>query len=483
LQLATDRGSLSVLVARTLGTLLVAARVGAAHAGAEERVADFVRAEMERQHVPGVAVAIVRNGRVELATGYGFANLEHRVPVSPDTVFQSASLTKQFTATAVMLLVQDGKLELDGSITAYLAGAPKTWKPITIRHLLTHTSGIPDYVPDLRRDYSEEDLERLAFGYRLEFPAGSRWNYSNTGYVLLGIIVRRVSGRSWGDFLQERVFAPLGMTAARVISEEDIVANRAAGYRLVNGELRNQEWVAPSLNTTADGGLYLSVRDLIAWDTGLRSKAILSADSWSQVFAPARLNSGRQYPYGFGWQLDRFAGQAVQWHGGEWQGFRCYIARYTGEDLTIIVLTNLAEALPSRFVHGIAALLDSKLIPPDSVPIPEGNPAVASRLKLLLTVVPGGNRSSADLPYTYFPFFPGGWKGYKESQPMLRMLGSPDRLDLIARRELGDDVVYTYRVRYGGATLWVAFGLTLDGKVSHFSSRVAPSTPAAGSRE
>ena len=149
-----------------------------------------------------------------------------------------------------------------------------------MRHLLTHTSGIPDYGPetvDFRKDYTEEELARLAFGLKLEFAPGSRWNYSNTGYVLLGIIVGKASGRFYGDLLAERVFAPLGMKTARVISEADIVPNRAAGYRLVDGQLKNQEWVAPKLNTTADGSLYLSVLDLVAWDRGLRAGAVLEA--------------------------------------------------------------------------------------------------------------------------------------------------------------------------------------------------------------
>jgi N-acyl-D-amino-acid deacylase len=153
------------------------------------------------------------------------------------------------------------------------------------------------------------------------------------------------------------VFKPLGMTTARIISEADIVANRAAGYRLERGELRNQEWVSPSLNTTADGSLYLSLQDMIAWDRGIRSGAILRAESWRQMFTPVTLNSGRVHPYGFGFEVDRIAGQNVQRHGGAWQGFKTYIARYNGEDVTVIALANLAQAAPKRVVDRIAAHL------------------------------------------------------------------------------------------------------------------------------
>src|SRR5262245_11149358 len=227
-----------------------------------------VRAEMDRQHVPGVAVGVVRGRAILAARGYGLANVEHDVPVTPETIFQSGSLGKMFTAAAVMLLVEDGKIALDDRLTKFFPDAPH-WEAITIRHLLTHTSGIPDYTDgaiDLRRDYTEDELVRMAFTLKPDFSPGEKWKYSNTGYLLLGVIIHKASGKFYGDLLAERVFKPLGMSTTRIISEADIVPHRAAGYTLVKGELKNQEWVSPSLNTTADGALYFSVTDLIAWD-------------------------------------------------------------------------------------------------------------------------------------------------------------------------------------------------------------------------
>ena len=220
-----------------------------------DRIEQFVREEMQRQKVPGVAIAVVQGGETRLARGFGLANVELGVPVSTKTVFQSASLGKQFSVMAVMLQVEEGKLSLDAPLTRIFPDAPAAWSGITPRHLLTHTSGIPDYTEgliDMRRDYSEDEMLAKAFTLPLQFSPGTQWSYSNTGYLLLGIVVRRVSGRFYGDVLADRVFAPLGMKSARIISEEDIVPNRAAGYRLVTGELRNQEWVAPQANTTAD---------------------------------------------------------------------------------------------------------------------------------------------------------------------------------------------------------------------------------------
>jgi N-acyl-D-amino-acid deacylase len=338
--------------------LLIGDGLASQNRSTDDTIDTLVRTEMARQKVPGVAVAVVRGGEVLKVSGYGLANVEHDVPVTPDTIFQSGSLGKQFTAAAVMLQVEDGRISLDEPITRYFPGAPPAWQPITTRHLLTHTSGVANYTDgrvDYRRDYSEDELVRFAFELPLEFTAGDWWSYSNTGYVLLGALVRRASGRFYGDELRDRIFKPLGMTTARVISERDIVPNRAAGYQIVDGKLANQDWVSPSLNTTADGSLYLSLRDMIAWDRGLRDRALLPAARWTQIFEPVRLNGGRRHPYAFGWAVDRMGGQMVQQHGGSWQGFKTHIARYAGADLTIIVLANLEQAQPGRIAEAIAA--------------------------------------------------------------------------------------------------------------------------------
>lgn len=294
---------------RVAWLLLLTAAVAAANDG--PRIDELVRGEVARQRIPGLAVGVVRNGEVIRAHGYGEANLEHGVPVTPDTIFQSGSVGKQFTAAAVMLLVEDGKVSLSDPLTTYFADAPPLWRTITVRHLMTHTSGLPEYTDgtvDLRRDYTEEEMLRFAYGLTLEFPPGARWNYSNTGYVLLGILIRKATGQFYGDVLRDRIFQPLGMKTARVISEADIVPNRAAGYRLVRGEVKNQDWVAPTLNTTADGALYLSLRDMLQWDKGLREKRVVREETWRQMLTPVSLNSGRPYPYGFGWTVEPVAG-------------------------------------------------------------------------------------------------------------------------------------------------------------------------------
>jgi CubicO group peptidase (beta-lactamase class C family) len=182
--------------------------------------------------------------------------------------------------------------------------------------------------------------------------------------VLLGVIIHKVSGQFYGDVLQQRVFSPLGMSTARVISEADVVPHRAAGYHLIQGVLKNQDWVAPSLNTTADGALYFSLRDLMAWDAGVRARRVLAPASWAQVLQPVRLNDGTSAPYGFGWSVESRAGKPLYHHGGSWQGFKTHYARFLADDLSVIVLANLAEAQPERIVTAIATAIDPGLAPP-----------------------------------------------------------------------------------------------------------------------
>jgi CubicO group peptidase (beta-lactamase class C family) len=442
-----------------------------ASSSVDQRVDAFVRAEMARQKVPGIGLAVVKGGQVLKLAGFGEANVEHKVPVTPETIFQSGSLGKQFTSALIMLLAEDGKIEIDRSIATYLPNTPESFKAITVRQLLTHTSGIPDYTDDLidfRKDHTEDELTGAAFKLTLEFPPGSRWNYSNTGYVLLGIIAGKVGGKFYGDQLRERVFTPAGMTTARVISEEDIVPNRAAGYRLVRGELKNQNWVAPKLNTTADGSLYFSLRDLVAWERVVRTRAVLKPDSWKRVVEPARLTSDRPYPYGMGWSLDTVGGQPVEGHGGAWQGFKTQLTRYLGDDMTVIVLANAAQANPGVFVDSIAAIYSPALVRPKPSPIADSDPAITERLKTLLASAAAGTLDPAQFAYVRAGFFPNAARAYAT---MLKDLGAPTKLTLMTRERIGDDVVSSYAVSYGSSEFDVGLALAPDGKVAQFGLR------------
>lgn len=265
-------------------------------AATADPVDDYVRGVMAAKKLPGASVAILRSGTVVKIQGYGLANIELDTPATPDTIYQSGSLGKQFTAAGILLLAEDGKLALDDRLAKHFPEGPSTWHRITVRHLLTHTSGLKDYGSDeidFRRDYSEEDLLKIARSVPLEFEPGTQWSYSNTGYLILGLLTSRLAGKHWSDFQTERIFQPLGMATTRVISERDIVRNRAAGYELDDkGEVKNQEWVAPSLNRLADGALYFSVKDLAAWEAALHARRFMKPASFEAWWTPASLGAG-----------------------------------------------------------------------------------------------------------------------------------------------------------------------------------------------
>jgi CubicO group peptidase (beta-lactamase class C family) len=347
-------------------------------AGANLAAVDrYVRQEIQRERVPGVSVAVVRAGKVVLARGYGYASLELHAPATDSTVYQSGSVGKQFTAALIVRLAREGRLRLDDPIRRHLPEGPPAWDSVTIRHLLTHTSGIPDYtdsVVNLQREYTEDQLVRIAAGLPLLFRPGDRWSYSNTGYLLLGAIVRRVTGVFYGDLLRREIFGPLGMRTARIISESDLVPDRAAGYELADDSLHNQSWVAPSLNTTADGSLYLTVHDLARWVVGWDAGRVLDPSERTLAWTPVRLNDGGSYPYGFGWDLSELRGARRIGHTGAWQGFRTSIQRFPAQDLTVIVLANLAEAHPEAMSLAIAGLLEPALVPPHRLAAPLSGP-------------------------------------------------------------------------------------------------------------
>lgn len=424
----------------------------------------FVEQEMRTEKVPGTSVAVLHKGQVVVAKGYGLANVEHGVPVTPETIFQSGSVGKMFTAAVVMLQVEQGKMSLDDPLSKYVPNAPASWRPITIRHLLTHTSGIPNVGDDFdfKRNYTDDELLKGFEALPLNFQPGARYSYSNSGYVILGIVVQRATGRFYGDILKTDIFQPLGMKTARVISDRDIVPHRAAGYEMVDGELKNQDFVSVKMNSTADGSLYFSLNDMIAWALGVEQGRVLSAASWKQVYTPVQLNSGKTYPYGFGWDVDTAGGSPRYHHGGSWQGFRSYYSRYLGDDLVILFLANSAEANTEIFVDGIAKLWDPALV---AVPRPKPEPATARRVTGLIEAARVGGVRQQDVPLAP-PNFLDTQKPYWIKD--LKELGALTKLDLIQRKESGDDIDYIFEGTFGQRVVRVYYSVAPGNQASNF---------------
>jgi len=462
---------ISLLSARLLIVLLAPVAQICAQDGTTSRVDDYMKAEMQRQRIPGASLAVVKDGQIILAKGYGLANVEHQVAVKPETIFQSGSMGKQFTATAVMMLVEDGKLNLSDPITKYFTDAPDAWKNITVRHLLTHTAGTTDYPRDFdfRRDYTEDELLKRAEAIPMAFQPGDKWSYSNLGYVLLGVLIHKVSGQFYGDFLQEHVFKPLGMTTARIISEADIVPNRAAGYRLVKGELKNQDWVSPTLNTTADGGLYLTVYDMAKWDAALYTEKLLRRSSLEQMWTPVKLNDGKTSQYGFGWSLGEVRGHRIIEHGGAWQGFKSHIARYVDDKLTVIVFANLIQANPGRIAHGVAAIFNSELAPVPAKAIEDKEPQVTALAKEIIQKATAGTLDAG--VFTAEAWTPISNNAAQVSE-FLKNLGPLGGIELLERTEQEGNRAYRYRLKYKDTNIVCVMALNKEGKIARLNLQV-----------
>jgi D-alanyl-D-alanine carboxypeptidase len=281
----------AVVVALLIGS-------GAPIAAKADKIDDYISAQMRRLHIPGLSVAIVRDGRITKAQGYGFANLELKAPATKETVYEIGSNTKQFTAAAIMMLVEDGKVHFEDRITKYFPEAPEAWHGITIRHLLNHTSGIQNHVAvphwlDVFRTNlvfetapPRDELLKMFFKLPLEFQPGETWAYDNTGYYLLGIVVEKVTGKSYWQFLEERIFKPLGMNATRSTDPQPIVPNRASGYEWKNNHFENRPILLPAIAFSA-GSVLSTVEDMAKWDAAPSSEKLLK-DPASTKCGPQR---------------------------------------------------------------------------------------------------------------------------------------------------------------------------------------------------
>ena len=429
----------------------------------------YVSTEIARQRIPGAEVGIYRDGHAILKKGYGLANVELSVAVTPDTLMQSGSTGKQFVATALMQLVEQGKVRLDDSITQYFPDAPPSWKPIKIKNLLSHTSGLSEYESsersrpggefDLRLDFSEDELVRKIEQLPIDFAVGEQWSYRNTNYVLLGALIHGVTGLPYGEYLHQKLFVPTGMNLTRIISDRDIVPHRSSGYEIQGGRLHNQQWVSATFNSTADGALYFNVGELEKWDRALYGSDIVKPESLKVMWTPFVLNDGHANAdgYGFGWFVHDINGHRVIEHGGAWQGFTCGISRYVDDKITVVVLTNLDSdhAAPEGMVHVIAGLVDPKLMPPPTPMIADTQPQIANMVRAVMQQTLEGvdvsNYYAADAA-SFYDSEAGHRFGPEQVAELRGNLGAKwvdGPLLLVKRKPEGDGVFSTFRT--GGA--------------------------------
>lgn len=321
-----------------------------------DQVDEFIQEEMAQRRIPAVVLKIVQGGRDVKTAAYGFANLELGIAATTSSVFEIGSVTKQFTAACILLLQQDGKLSVEDLIAKHLPEIPKSWSNVTIRHLLSHTSGIKSYTGldgfALTRRLTQAQFISTIGERPLEFQPGESWKYSNTGYSLLGYIIENVSGKSYWDFLRERIFAPLGMNSTGNRNPGGMLTNRVSGYEQTNRLHINRDYDVTDV--FAAGAMVSTVSDLAKWNLALETETLLSVASKTAAWTPQRVNSGKPTTYGFGWYVDAVDGRRYAGHGGHTSGFSASVQRFPEDQLLVIVLTNTDEAVATTLARGIA---------------------------------------------------------------------------------------------------------------------------------
>ncbi len=441
------------LLALVLPVLLSCCLQGPSAAG--DAVDDLVASELGARHLPGISVAVLRDGRVIKTATAGYADLELGVPVTVDTVFQIQSITKTFTAAGIQLLAREGRLGLDDPVAKHLPDAPALWKDITLRHLLNHTSGIKDFINEptasLRLDVTEDEVLRVTAGRPLNFPPGERYAYSNTNYHLLAMILRRLAGKGYGDVLRERVFVPLDLRHTRILSLFDIIPARASGYSWSGTAFRRGEYIAESILSYGGGGLLSTATDLALWARAMLEARLIPKEAVEEAWTPGRLNDGKTTGYGLGWGISKVDGHREIGHSGAHvSGFTSSLLIYPEDRLAVAVLVNRVGADVGRIGRRIAGHYVPALAPRPAAAIEDREPAIAARLKEVLSQAP-------DWKFDPNRFTPAFWEVLRTQQdsiqPQARAVGELRSLELLSRTRSDGASTSRFRARFAQATL------------------------------
>jgi D-alanyl-D-alanine carboxypeptidase len=422
-------------------------------------------------HAPGAALAVVRDGRVVKARGYGLASVELGVAATPDTVFEIGSITKQFTGAAVALLAAEGKLSPADSIAKHLDGVPEAWRGITIEHLLTHSSGIRNYldVPGMfeettRAGVTHDAVARMMVDrLPLEFAPGETWTYSNSGYLLLGRIAEKASGQDYWRLLDDRIFRPLGMHSTRSSDPSAVVPGRADGYAWTGERLERRPALAES--AFAAGSIVSTALDLAKWDAGLLAGRPLDAATLERLWTPRPAAGGVPAPfaYGYGWFVDTRHGRRVVLHDGGTPGFSSVIYRAVDDRTTVILLTNHADIVLEHLAVEIAGLYVPALAAPPTAaadPDPARTRRVEAAVRGLLTGAPDRAAfTPAMQSFLRTPTSAGLWQWVSGGR-------LPESFRYAEEEDTRDGRVVRYRAVLGGATRWFAATLAPDGRIA-----------------
>jgi CubicO group peptidase (beta-lactamase class C family) len=445
-------------------------------------VDSVVQKAIDAKNIPAAGVAIIRDGKVILAKGYGSADIDSNTLANENTEFQIASVTKQFTAAGIMLLVEDGKLKLDDTLGKFVSDAPDFWKGITIRQLLDQISGIPNYTAGGKlisdKSYSKAEIIDLVKDAPLRFAPGTRWEYSNTNYFLLGMVIEKASGKSYPDYMRDRIFKPLGMSSTFINTSGLTFKNAATGYNSVGGK-----WEKARLDDAsqpfAAGAIVSTPADMAKWSIAVAEGRLLKKASWDEAFASGKLTDGKATNYGFGWEIGKIGDVSYLAHSGGIAGFGSYHIRFPAENLSIVVLTNtagratgLANEIAGVFLPKVASALAAQKAAQEAA---RNAPAIADAdpetTRSLRSVFEGLTKGEADATLFSLEFqklmFP---DRIKQSTPMTGQvlksfeLMTSETADSIKRRQ--------YRATFeSGMKVRVFFTVDAQGKIAGVNVR------------
>jgi len=447
---------------KSVALLLLAAASVASFA---DQVDDLARRAVA-SGTPGVSIAIIKDGKFERIKGYGFADVENRVKVTPESMFQIGSVTKQFTATVIMMLVEQQRVVLEAPVSTYLPELPEGWRDATIRQLLNHTSGIPNYTDDpafwgqMRQQSSDKALIELASKRPNGYKHGEKWSYNNTAYYLLGMVIEKITGKTYDQVLRERVWGTVGMPATKVNSWTTVLPNRARGYTGRGKELRNADFL--DLGWPGAGGFITSnAKDLSQWLLAQESTKLLKSSSWDEMIRKG-VPTGEGDRYGFGWILNKVNGVEIVEHGGGIPGFGSYVLRLPGKKFAVAVLTNSDDANPKGLAYRIAEHFHPDLKPKVSEII-DPKPEVSKRLRAIFEGALQAKLSESDfgspLKERLFPANTG------RIQQMFGEGAKLVRFTLIEANEQGGGLFRKYQVEVGDNRYKVTYQLASDGKI------------------
>jgi D-alanyl-D-alanine carboxypeptidase len=436
----------------------------------------YVRREMAKRHIPGLSLVVVKKGKIVKTSNFGLANVELNVPVSERTSFEIASMTKQFTDAAILLLAGEKKLSIDDHISVYFDNLPPEWHDITIRQLMLHTSGLRDDWDEDDKFFltnnSDADFLRALTAVPLYFKPGDRFSYG-CGPFLLGLIIQKISRQSYAQFMHERIFAPLGMTSTHINDASTLVRDRASGYIFEGGQLKNGVRISPAAEARGDVGILTTALDLARWDAAIYDGKLLQRSSWTTMFTPGKLNDGTIIPVGLGWFILPMQGNVWK-HGGAFRtGFTSEIDRYVDDGLTVIVLANLRSGgNAGQIAQGIASFYNSTYRSRAALLVqPDPDPKESERLRSLLVSLAADSASANFILAEDFPFNLYRHKDWEElgvnEMKSFSFLGCkdfsvrPNAFFRVAPKE-----ACVYRIR-GLTDHYVTFALTNDGKVAY----------------